>query len=113
MSAQPQIPGLFSAQSLDNDPQPATPKQIAYAERLASRRGVRLPTSLLKDRAGLSAWIEVHTKHAANNLFDNYPSSKQVAFAERIARVKRREIPQACFRDRKMMSRWIDCNQPR
>jgi len=116
MSYHPRQPGLFDpAQGALHieAPSPATEKQIAYARSLAAKSGVTLPAALLRDRAGLSAWITKAktTQHAGQ--FSNYPSAKQVQFAERIARLKRRQIPDECFRDRTMLSRWIDGNKPR
>ena len=92
-------------------PQPATEKQIAFAKSLAARHGLKLPTALLRDRAGLSAWIERSKPAKPTGQFANYPSAKQVQFAERIARLKHRQIPDGCFRDKAMMSRWIDGNK--
>ena len=93
-------------------PERATDKQIAFAMSLAARTGTKLPSALLRDKAGLSAWID-RTKHAPEGPFSAYPSAKQVQFAERIARLKRRQIPAECFKDKVMMSRWIDGNKPR
>jgi hypothetical protein len=125
MSYHSHQPGLFDpdqgaqvAIAPPQQAQPATEKQIAFATSLAARAGVKLPASLVHDRAGLSAWID-RTKTAAangqsaNGQFSNYPSAKQVQFAERIARLKRREVPSACFKDKTMMARWIDGNKPR
>jgi len=87
---------------------PATARQLAYAQALASRNQTFLPRSVQQDRRALSAWIEAQAKDAPS--FDHRPSSKQVAFAERIARAKRRSVPDECFRDRQLLSRWIDSN---
>lgn len=118
MSYHPSLPGLFDPEqgALPITPsQPATEKQIGYARALAAKTGAPLPAALLRDRSGLSAWIDKvkATKPAPKGQFANYPSAKQVQFAERIARLKRREIPHGCFKDRTMMSRWIDGNKPR
>lgn len=121
MSYQPQFPDMDAATPVSAPvqvemalpaPRPATEKQIAYAQALAVRTGVRLPKGIAADRARLSAWIDAQ-KDAAPLQFAAYPSSKQVAFAERIARLKRRQVPPECFRDRALMSRWIDGNKPR
>ena len=93
-------------------PVPASEKQIAYARTLASRTGQAIPSALLRNRAGLSAWID-RAKRAPASKFSAYPSAKQVQFAERIARLKRRDVPAECFKDKVMMSRWIDGNKPR
>lgn len=87
-------------------------KQRRFAQQIAARLGVPVPTAALADRQALSAWIDAHKDAAPSkpSRFANYPSSKQVAFAERIARIKRRAVPNECFKDRKMMSRWIDSN---
>ncbi|MEO0400904.1 MAG: hypothetical protein AAF214_00855 [Pseudomonadota bacterium] len=109
-------PGLFDpAQGAlpISVPEPATEKQIAFARRLAAQSGVVLPTALLRDKAGLSAWIDRTKAALPVSKFSNYPSAKQVQFAERIARLKRRQIPAECFKDKVMMSRWIDGNKPR
>lgn len=90
---------------------PASEKQIAFARSLAARSGQPLPSTLLRNKAGLSAWIE-RAKRAPVSKFSAYPSAKQVQFAERIARARRRDIPPECFKDRLMMSRWIDGNKP-
>ena len=115
MSYHARQPGLFDpAQGAlpIEAPVPASEKQIAYARTLASRTGQAIPSALLRNRAGLSAWID-RAKRAPASKLSAYPSAKQVQFAERIARVKRRDIPQMCFKDRTLMSRWIDGNKPR
>ncbi len=115
MSYHAHQPGLFDpAQGAlpIAQPEPATEKQIAFARALAVKSGVKLPTALLRDKAGLSAWID-RTKQAPAGQFSAYPSARQVQFAERIARLKRRQIPAECFKDKLMMSRWIDGNKPR
>ena len=115
MSHHPSLPGLFESEQGALPiavPQPATEKQISYARLLAAKTGKPVPSALLRDRAGLSAWID-KAKAQPKGRFSNYPSAKQVQFAERIARLKRREIPEACFKDRTLMSRWIDGNKPR
>ncbi|MFL4468556.1 hypothetical protein ACERZ8_01210 [Tateyamaria armeniaca] len=38
--------------------EPATEKQIAFARTLAARTGTVLPTALLRNKAGLSQWID-------------------------------------------------------
>lgn len=111
MTFQPQFPGMNA--SAQRGMQPATEKQIAYAERLAKSLGHKLPQNLLSDRAGLSAWIDAQKPSQPAGRFSHYPSSKQIAFAERLARITRREIPKACFRDKGMMSKWIDGHRPR
>ncbi|MEL6619373.1 MAG: hypothetical protein AAFP16_10890 [Pseudomonadota bacterium] len=116
MSYHPSLPGLFEPEqrTLPIEPvQPATERQIGYARALAAKAGVTLPAALLRDRAGLSAWIDRTKAAQPKGRFANYPSAKQVQFAERIARLKRRDIPEGCFKDRTMMSRWIDGNKPR
>ncbi|WP_223274779.1 hypothetical protein [Tateyamaria sp. syn59] len=115
MSIHPTLPGLFEPvqTALPLDAQPATEKQIAYARTLAAKTGRVLPTSLFRDKAGLSAWIDQAKPKAPEGRFAAYPSAKQVQFAERIARLKRRQIPAECFKDKVMMSRWIDGNKPR
>lgn len=116
MSYHTQQPGLFDpAQgALPIAPaQPATEKQIAFAQSLAARRGLKVPIALFRDRAGLSVWIDRNKPAKPTGQFANYPSAKQVQFAERIARLKRREVPSACFKDKTMMARWIDGNTPR
>ena len=64
---------------------PASEKQIAFARSLAARSGQPLPSSLLRSKAGLSAWID-SAKRAPASKFSAYPSAKQVQFAARIAR---------------------------
>ena len=118
MSYHARQPGLFDpvqAVLPITAPQPATEKQIAFAKALAARTGVALPAALMRDKAGLSAWIDKARAAtvAPAGRFSNYPSAKQVQFAERIARLKRRQIPAECFKDKVMMSRWIDGNKPR
>lgn len=116
MSFEPQFPGLFTTNqgALPVEaPQPATEKQIRYAQLIAGKTGAVLPNELSANRAALSAWIDAHKPKPPSGRFANYPSSKQVAFAERIARVKHRDIPHQCFRDKVMMSRWIDGNKSR
>lgn len=115
MSIHPTLPGLFEPVQavLPLDTVPATEKQIAYARTLAARTGRELPAALLRDKAGLSAWIDAAKPARTGGRFDAYPSAKQVQFAERIARLKRRQIPAECFKDKVMMSRWIDGNKPR
>jgi hypothetical protein len=122
MSFQPQFPGIFTpaqgATPVQHDlplvqPQPATEKQIAYAQALATKSSDALPKGITQDRAKLSAWIDAHKAPAPTGQFANYPSSKQVQFAERIARLKRRDVPRECFHDKTLMSRWIDGNKPR
>ncbi|HQU67392.1 MAG TPA: hypothetical protein PLI43_04275 [Albidovulum sp.] len=89
---------------------PATPKQIAYAQKLALRNQVVLPWEVQRDRQSLSRWIETQAAARPAESF-SHPSSKQVAFAERLARIRRRAVPDECFRDRGLMSRWIDSNR--
>ncbi|MEM8976048.1 MAG: hypothetical protein AAGD43_28615 [Pseudomonadota bacterium] len=89
---------------------PATPKQLAYARKLAEQQNVVLPWDIQQDRRAMSQWID--TQRSAPRVRDTRPSSKQVAFAERIARIKRSPVPDECFRDRTLMSRWIDSNKP-
>ena len=115
MSYHARQPGLFDpAQGAlpIEAPVPASEKQIAYARTLASRTGQAIPSALLRNRAGLSAWID-RAKRAPASKFSAYPSAKQVQFAERIARLKRRDVPAECFKAKVMMSRWIGGNQPR
>lgn len=115
MSYHAHQPGLFDpaqgALAIEA-PAPATEKQIAFARALAVKTGEKLPTALLHNKSGLSAWID-RVKQAPTGKFSAYPSAKQVQFAERIARLKRRQIPAECFKDKVMMSRWIDGNKPR
>ncbi|WP_420011803.1 hypothetical protein [Tateyamaria sp.] len=116
MSYHSHQPGLFDpAQGAlpISAPEPATEKQIAFAQSLAARTGIKLPAALFRDRAALSAWIDRAKPAQPTGRFANYPSAKQVQFAERIARLKRRQIPSECFKDKTMMSRWIDGNKPR
>ncbi len=89
---------------------PATPKQLAYARKIAEQHNIVLPWEIQQDRRALSQWID--TQRTAPRVRDTRPSSKQVAFAERIARIKRSAVPDECFRDRTLMSRWIDSNKP-
>ena len=121
MSFQAPFPGIFSsvhgAAPVQADlplptPQPATEKQISYAQILATKANAPLPKGITRDRAALSKWIDAHKAPKPQGKFSEYPSSKQVAFAERIARLKRRDVPDECFRDRTLMSRWIDSNKP-
>ena len=115
MSYRAQQPSLFDpAQGALPIPLPAqaTEKQIAFARALAAKTGEKLPATLLRDKAGQSAWID-RVKRAPTGKFAAYPSAKQVQFAERIARLKRRQIPAECFKDKVMMSRWIDVHKPR
>lgn len=102
-----------NADSNDYHRLPASPKQIAFAQKIASRTRKPVPDAVMADRKKLSDWIDAHKGEAAPKAsrFSNYPSSKQVAFAERIARVKRRAVPDECFRDKTLMSRWIDSNR--
>lgn len=90
---------------------PATPRQIAYARKLALRNQTLLPGDLQQDRRRLSAWIDAQSRLAPASELTARPSSKQVAFAERLARIKRRAVPEQCFRDKAMMSKWIDNNK--
>lgn len=89
---------------------PATPKQMAYARKIAESRNIILPWEAQQDRRALSQWIDQQL--SAPQSYDARPSSKQVAFAERIARIKRSAVPDECFRDRTLMSRWINTNKP-
>ncbi|WP_257883916.1 hypothetical protein [Roseobacter insulae] len=116
MSFEPQFPDLFAPEQGAlpiEQPQPATEKQVRYAQAIALKTGATIPHRARATRAALSQWIEAHKPKAPTGKFANYPSSKQVAFAERIARIKHREIPHECFRDKVMMSKWIDGNKPR
>ncbi|MFA3920207.1 hypothetical protein [Ruegeria hyattellae] len=90
---------------------PPTPKQIAYARRIAVERGAVLPWEIQQDRREMSRWIDAQLNDPVAE-GDRRPSSKQVAFAERIARIKRSAVPDECFRDRGLMSRWITSNKP-
>lgn len=90
-------------------PLPVTPKQIAFARKLALQNRVILPWDVQQDRRALSRWIDAQAKMTAAG--DDRPSSKQVAFAERIARAKRRDMPDECYRNRDLMSRWITSNK--
>lgn len=121
MSFQAPFPGIFSsvhgATPVQGDlplptPQPATEKQISYAQVLAAKANAALPKGIARDRVALSKWIDAHKPQKPQGKFSQYPSSKQVAFAERIARLKGRNVPDECFRDRTLMSRWIDSNKP-
>lgn len=113
MSFQPNFPGIFTpAKGAQPAAHPATPKQLAFAQKIALRLGQPLPQNLAQNRAKLSDWIENNKSIPPANRFQNYPSSKQVAFAERIARIKHRDIPRECFHDKKLMSKWIDSNKP-
>ena len=94
---------------IPTDSLPATPKQIAFARKLALRNRVTLPWEVQQDRRSLSRWID--TQVNSNAPRDNRPSPKQTAFAERIARIKRRSVPDECHRSRDLMSRWIDANK--
>ena len=61
MSYRAQQPSLFDpAQGALPIPLPAqaTEKQIAFARALAAKTGEKLPATLLRDKAGLSAWID-------------------------------------------------------
>lgn len=94
---------------MDTEALPATPRQLAYARKLALRNQVILPWDVQQDRRALSRWIETQAalKPAERSAA---PSARQVAFAERLARIKRRQVPEECFRDRGLMTRWIDGN---
>ena len=92
---------------------PATPKQLAYARRIAQTHNVVLPWEIQQDRGRLSRWIDSQlAAPAPTRVRDTRPSSRQVAFAERIARIRRSTVPDECFRDQNLMSRWIDSNKP-
>ncbi|MFN3954059.1 MAG: hypothetical protein ACK4LQ_06350 [Pararhodobacter sp.] len=88
---------------------PATPRQLAYARKLALRNQVVLPWEVQQDRRALSRWIE-YQAGLRPAVPSAAPSARQVAFAERLARIKRRNVPDECFRDRGLMARWIDGN---
>ena len=92
-------------------PMPVTPRQLAFARKIAQERKAVLTWDAQQDRRSLSRWIDRHLKDPVVYV-DHRPSSKQVAFAEKIARIKRRQVPDECFRDRQLMSRWIDSNKP-
>lgn len=88
---------------------PATPKQLAFARKLAQRNNSVLDWATQQDRWGLSRWIDEQVEITKTR--PNRPSSKQVAFAERIARMKRRTVPNECFQSAELMSRWITANK--
>ena len=91
---------------------PPTPKQVDFANVIATRLNTRIPVDATTDRRVLSEWIDQHkSKSTSPRTANGQATSKQVAFAERIARIKRRTVPQECFRDMGMMSRWINANR--
>ncbi len=91
---------------------PPTPKQVDYAQAIASRLNAAIPADTASDRRALSEWIDQHkAKMSVRRSPGAGATSKQVAFAERIARARRRAIPDECFRDAGLMSRWIDSNR--
>lgn len=102
---------IEAANSDTSNALPATPKQLAYARKLAEQQNVVLPWEIQQDRRALSKWID--TQRTAPRVRDARPSSKQVALAEWIAQIKCSAVPDECFRDRTLMSRWIDSNKPR
>lgn len=88
---------------------PATPKQLAFARKLAQRNNVVLDWDTQQDRWCLSRWIDEQVEVSkSKNL---RPSSKQAAFAERIASMKHRPVPDECYKSADLMSRWITANK--
>lgn len=90
---------------------PATPRQIAYARKLALRNKTFLPDQIQQDRHALSVWIDRQARLVPADMLDPRPTGRQIAFAEKLARLKRRTVPVECFRDRGLMARWIDGNK--
>jgi len=93
---------------------PPTPKQAAYAARIAAALHERIPQESANDRRALSDWIGRHQaalKRSGPVSRGPGATSKQVAYAEAIARRKRRAVPDECFRDAALMSRWIESNR--
>ena len=88
---------------------PATPKQLAFARKLAQRNNAVLDWDTQQDRWCLSRWIDEQVEISKSK--NTRPSSKQVAFAERIARAKRRAVPDECYKSADLMSRWITANK--
>lgn len=92
---------------------PPTPKQVDFANAIASRLRAKIPQTSANDRRALSEWISVHQmKLKSSSRYDSargsHATSKQVALAERLAKRKRTSVPPECFQDAKLMSRWID-----
>lgn len=91
--------------SMSENSNKPTEKQIAYAVRIATKLSIELPEEVRNDFDKCREFID-QNKDAAMR-----PSDKQLAFAARIAKEKGVEIPEAASKDGAQLSRWIDENK--
>jgi hypothetical protein len=78
-----------------------TDKMLAFAEKLATKKGVEMPDAVREDFDACRAFIDAH----------NAPSEKQLAFAEKIAEEQGVELPEETRKDAGKLSQWIDANK--
>lgn len=76
-------------------------KQIAFAEKLAEKKGANLPEGYLTDSNVCRAFIDAMV----------VPSDKQLDFAKKIADEQGVGIPAEAMKDSIKLSKWIDENK--
>lgn len=104
LSAKP----VFQANGKEGKRKPSS-KQIAYAESLAKRKGVKLPRGLKSDAAMCSEFIEKHKSTSGGaSTTRNEPSAKQINFAEDLAKRNKTPLPTNYKTDRSVCSQFID-----
>lgn len=79
-------------------------KQLALANSLSERTGMKIPEAALASSRELSVWIDAAMKKAP----PRPPSEKQLAFAERLAEGAGIDLPEAARTDGKACSAFID-----
>ena len=102
----------------DNVAAGPTEKQIAFANRLASERGIEVPADATTSSVAMSQFIETclqqpvaKSSTGTGSLMSGEtrsPSDKQVAFAARLAAEKGLAIPPEATEDSQKMSQFIE-----
>lgn len=79
-----------------------TEKMVAYANAIAKRMGISLPSEVATDFEACKEFID------RNKDTKNPPTEKQINFANAIASRKGLQIPASALQDMRELSRWID-----
>lgn len=81
-----------------------TPKQLAFAQAIATRKGIALPKEALESFDACREFIDQHNTSLP-------PSEKSMSFAQAIATRKGIGLPDDVKGDQKLLSAWIDANK--
>jgi len=99
------------------EPRPPTEKQVAFAQRLASEKGLQIPMEAMENSMSMSSFIESALGEGNDQQFNGGtygdmeprpPTEKQVAFAQRLASEKGLQIPMEAMENSMSMSSFIE-----